>query len=92
MRVLDERDERAERDARPHHLTAAVPDDQRDRDRPHELERREEDRVIAHRREVRVAMSGVGRAELGGILRFSIHELDGRHAGDGFVQEGVEPC
>ena len=61
--VLQERDQRAERQRAAEHAAAAVPDDQRRRQRADDFDRRVEHRVVENRIDVRVAVLAVDVVE-----------------------------
>jgi hypothetical protein len=84
-------DQRPERDPGPHDLAAAVPDDQRDRDRAHQFEDREEERVVVDRLEIGVAVPGVEHMEGVEVPALPVEDLHGAHAAQILVEEGVEP-
>jgi hypothetical protein len=66
-------------------------DDDRHRDARRDLDRREEQRVVADRLVPGVAVVGVHPVELGEIALLAAEELDDLHAGHGLLDLGIDP-
>ena len=90
QRVLQERDERAKRERVPQDAAAAIPDDQRRRQRAHDLDGRIEDRIVEDGIDVRVPVLPIDLVEAPEVQRLAPEQLDGRHACDVFLQERVD--
>ena len=74
-----------------HDAAAAVPDDQRRRERAHQLDGRIEHRVVEDRLDVRVAVRPVDVVEGCEVARFAPEQLHRGRARDPFLQVGVDP-
>ncbi len=95
LRILDERDERAEREHRVarrvlHHAITAIPDDQRDADRADQIHERKEDCVIKDRVDVRASIFVVDVIESAQRLRFRVEDLDRLRAGKVLLQKRID--
>ena len=74
----------------PQHARAAVPDDQRRRQRADRLDRRVEHRVVEDRLDVGVAVLAIDLVEALEVQRLPPEQLHRRHAGDVLLQERVD--
>ena len=90
VRVLDERDERAERERAGADLTAAVPDQKRQRDGAERLHRRVQRGLEDRRVEQRAAVVVVEPAEHRVLVPLAREELHDGHPLQRLLQEGVE--
>src|SRR6185312_11786962 len=90
VNVLQERDERAQRERPRQHLSAANADDERGGHRGKEANDGKEEREIEERAQGRAAIVQVERVELLEVVFLAIEELDNLRAGDILGDIGVD--
>ena len=89
--VLDERDQRAEGQGCPENLTAAVPDDEGERNAADRLHQRVQCRFVDVGPVIGLAVQIVVVVELAKGLRLAHEQLDHHHPRDRLLQVGVQP-
>ena len=90
--VLDERDEHAGRERRPHRLGPAEPDHEAERERGDDVDGGEEEGVVEDALHLGHAVLVVDLAEAPQLLVLAVEHLHDAHPGDVLLQERVQPA